>query len=165
MTWALLLDYPALPVFAPCALRYKAFCGITRFLSLQGLFLRCLSFLILDLLWVTCPHKEDKLFAKIHWSVCVTFWEKSCGFIAWHDHWGHFCFTGNSKVYSPRGPGLAKVSISQFCVLILAEAFLLLFREYEVRRSTVVMVVEILKIGVDSRNSRNRNKVIVAETY
>lgn len=50
-------------------------------------------------------------------------------------------------------------------MLILAEAFLLLFREYEVRRSTVVMVVEILKIGVDSRNSRNRNKVIVAETY
>lgn len=74
-----------------------------------------------------------------------------------------FHSTGNSEVYPPKGPGLAKVCIPWYCLLILAEISLLLFREHKVRRRMVVIVVYILKIEAGSMNSRNKNKAIAAE--
>lgn len=143
----------------PLYFEVEGICGKQDSDLYQTIFLRPLL-LIPDLLWVNIPDKEKKLCVKIPEVFILPLKRSHTGF------WPgliprQFHFTGNSEVYSPKGPGLAKLSTPWFCLLIFTEISLLLFSEYEIRKSTVVMVVQILKTEAGSMNSRN--KAIVAE--
>lgn len=162
VSWTRGPAYPAPGTSVPSALRQKAYAIKQDSDLYQAIFLRS-RLLILGLLWVNVLQKEAKLFVKIPSSVCTTLSETSCGFLDWLSPWQQFHSTGESEVYPPKGPGLAKVCIPWFCLLIFTEISLLLFREHKVRRRTVVIVVYILKIEAGSMNSRNKNEAIAAE--